>query len=99
MKLTMTNKDHIARLIAEEAYKLPATTNEDNIRYNQMLRISEALENIGEVGSRFRKLTDLRHVKMPPVVVDEKENVIDANETYFDALCKIVQSMATREAA
>lgn len=99
MKLTMTNKDHIARLIAEQAFKLPAKTDNDNILYNKMLRISEALETVGEIGSHFRKLSDLRHTKMPPVVINEKGHTIETDESYFDALCQIMQTVVAQKAA
>ncbi len=54
MKITMYNKDDIARQIAECAWKQP-----DDSVSNNMLRVSEALIAVGTSFSDFRTLASL----------------------------------------
>lgn len=51
MKVTKHNKDHVARLIAENAWKQP----NDEVSVN-MLRVSDALTDVGTAFSPFRTL-------------------------------------------
>lgn len=84
MKITPHNKDHIARLIAEKAYALPAGTDSDDAMFANMLRLSEALLSVGEVGSSFRKLTDLRTKRIPT------GEETDSDVTYLQVLQQVL---------
>ena len=84
MKVTMTNKDHIARLIAEKAFTLPMG-GDDDIRSNNMLRVSEALETVGEIGSSFRTLNSLTTEFIPCGEID------DTGVTYAQALVSAME--------
>lgn len=84
MKITPHNKDHIARLIQERAYKLPAGMEESDALFTNMLRVSEALLSVGEVGSSFRKLSDLRTKCIPT------GEETDSNVTYLQVLQQIL---------
>lgn len=90
MKITMANKDHIARLIAEKAYKMPVG-GENDVRYNNMLRVSEALERTGEIGSPFRSLGDFKKIKLPPMGTKKEDVLIETDRTYFDALIEALR--------
>ena len=79
MKITMTNKDHIARLISDKAYNLP-TGGDNDTKFVNMLRVSEALLSVGETGSSFRSLNDFKVHRIPA------GEDVDSNVTYFDAL-------------
>jgi len=84
MKITPYNKDHIARLIQEKAYALPAGTDNSDALFANMLRVSEALLSVGETGSSFRKLTDLR-TKCIPTGEDTESDI-----TYLEVLRQII---------
>lgn len=75
MKVTMTNKDDIARQIAASAWKQP-----DDELSNNMLRVSDALTAIGTVGSPFRTLGSFKTETIPA-----GEEVFTAT-TYLQAL-------------
>lgn len=75
MKVTVHNKDDIARLIAEKAFKHP-----DDVTSNNMMRVSEALISVGTMCSPFRTLANFR-TEMIPCGEDENSSV-----TYLQAL-------------
>ncbi len=56
----MTNKDDIARKIANAAWK-----HSDDAVSNNMLRVSDALTAIGTIGSPFRTLGSLKTEMIP----------------------------------
>ena len=60
MKVTMHNKDDIARQIAASAWKQP-----DDAISNNMLRVSDALTAVGTTCSPFRTLASFRTEFIP----------------------------------
>jgi len=60
MKVTMHNKDDIARKIADSAWAQP-----DDALCNNMLRVSEALISVGMSFSVFRSLTSFNTMHIP----------------------------------
>lgn len=80
MLVTMYNKDEIARKIADKAWKHP-----DDAISNNMLRVSEALETVGEIGSPFRTLNSLSTEFIPCGEID------DTGVTYEQALVSAME--------
>lgn len=60
MKVTMHNKDDIARKIAESAWK-----QKDDAVSNNMLRVSDALTAVGTICSPFRTLANFETEMIP----------------------------------
>lgn len=60
MKITMHNKDHIARMIADSAWQ-----QKDDAVSNSMLRVSDALTAIGTIYSSFRTLKSFETEMIP----------------------------------
>lgn len=87
MKVTMHNKDDIARQIANKAWKHP-----DDAVSNNMLRVSDALTNVGEVGSPFRTLDSLNDEFIPASEMD------DTNVTYAQALLEAIEIISEETA-
>lgn len=94
-KITMQNKDAVARKLAEYANTLPIGGDNDEL-FNNLHRVSEALERVGEVGSEFRSLADLKTVQVPPMIKDNK--VIERNRTYFDLLIEGIRRLGGKTA-
>lgn len=89
MKVTMTNKDAIARQIAANAFK-----QSDDDLANKMWRVSDALAEIGIAFSRFRTLDNLADVNLPrtnydPIVGCDADDEMDV--TYQQALDEVME--------
>ena len=83
MDITMQNKDAVARAIAE--YATDTANRISDAVYVNLLRVSEALERVGEIGSDFRTLKDFKTICIPT----GEETV--SNTTYYDALAMALQ--------
>ena len=91
MKVTPYNKDHMARRIAEAAWKQP-----DDSVSNMMARVSEALISVGASFSQFRSLENLKDHRIP--VADDGAESITYAQALRDSI-SIVERMDAAETA
>ena len=89
MKITMHNKDDIARQIAANAFK-----QDDDDLANKMWRVSDALAEIGIAFSRFRTLDNLADVNLPRTnyeAIPGKDANDETNVSYKQALDEVME--------
>jgi len=91
MKITMHNKDDIARALAANAWD-----QQDDELANKMWRVSDALAEIGVAFGRFRSLASLAEVNLPRTNYEAIPGN-DANDetdvTYQQALDEVLEVM------
>lgn len=91
MKITMHNKDDIARKIANTAFTLDGKQDE---LANKMFRVSDALAEIGIAFGRFRTLASLEDVNLPRTNYDAPLGKATDDETdvsYRQALDEVME--------
>lgn len=81
MRITPINKDEIAQRIAESA-----KDQNDDIKANNMLRVSEALMTMGEPGGQFRTLGEMKTKFLPFNNVKDRGAIDYSTDTYYEAL-------------
>ncbi len=88
MKVTMHNKNDIARKIADDAWSQP-----DDETANKMFRVSDALAEIGIAFGRFRTLESLADVNLPRTNYDAplgQDAIEETDVTYQQALDEVL---------
>lgn len=89
MKITMHNKDDIARKIADNAWN-----QKDDALANKMWRVSDALAEIGILFGRFRSLESLADVNLPRTnyeAVLGKDSIDETDVSYKQALDEVME--------